>query len=229
MGFRVSCECGECLTVQGSDAGSAVSCRCGRRVVVPLVEELQTGRVLVSAATIERRIRRMIASGDLPADPLCARCGSPDVAGAVIADVECERYRVRTSGGFRFLPIPGLFWVYWREENRTEKLGHDTDVRVAFYLCDGCRQQLRNPGRVAYLVVGAVLIAAVALVAYLISWVGVLLFPLALGVPWWLRRRALGRRQRAVKQALRGVPVYRQLLNRYPQAVVVIPKEGQGG
>jgi hypothetical protein len=190
---------------------------------VPLLEELQTGRALISAATIERRIRRMISSGDLPADRLCARCGSTDVTRPVDANVECERYRTKTSGGFRFLPIPGLFWVYWREEKRTETLGRDTDVKVVFHLCDGCRQQFRDPGGWAWLIIAAALTAAVGVMVYLSSWAGLALLLVALGLPWWLRLRALKRRQRAIKQVLRVVPVYKQLLDRYPNALVVLP------
>jgi hypothetical protein len=225
MGYQVSCECGESVPVKETDAGSAVNCRCGRRVVVPLAEELQTGRILVSAASIERRIRRMIACGDLPPDQLCASCGEAAGARLVKARAECERYRTRTSGGFRFLLIPGLFWVAWREEKRTERLGRDTDVPAPFHLCDGCRQRFRASNGWIYLLVASVLAAAVALLVYLTSWVGVVLLPLALGLPWRLRVRALKRRQRAIKQALRRVPVYGQLLDRYPYAIVILPEE----
>jgi hypothetical protein len=224
MGYQVSCECGECLPVQEADAGSSVNCRCGRRVVVPLLEELDTGRVIVSAASIERRIRRMIASGDLPAGRSCERCETPDVGQRVNATIQCERYRSRTSGGLRFFYFPGLFWVYWNEEKRTEILGRDTDVPAPFCLCDECRNRLPRPRAAPYLLLTVGLTTAAALLISQTSWVGVLLLPLALGIPWWLLRRALKRRQRAIKQALRRVPVYRQLLDRSPQAVVVLPE-----
>ena len=143
----------------------------------------------------------------------------------MIANVVCERYSTRTSGGLRFLWLPGLLRITWREEQRTEILGHDTDVPAPFNLCDICRQQLGASSAWRYWLLAALLAGAGVLLLSLDSWAGIPFLTLAIILPYWLRLRAWQRQQRALKGLLRGVPVYGQLLAKYPQAVVVLPRE----
>jgi hypothetical protein len=75
MEFGVYCECGQCLPVVARDVGAAIHCPCGRRVVVPLLEEFRDHPVLLSAPTVERRVRRLVAEGVLPSTDACLRCG----------------------------------------------------------------------------------------------------------------------------------------------------------
>src|SRR5687767_5836821 len=98
MTLGVYCECGVCLPVAQDDAGSSRACACGRRVVVPLLDEFRDHPVLLSAATVERRVQRLIAAGVLPSTKYCLGCGS--VAAQVVnAALECERSTERTEGG----------------------------------------------------------------------------------------------------------------------------------
>jgi hypothetical protein len=130
MELGVYCECGQCVPVLEGDAGSALTCSCGRRVVVPLLEEFRDQAVLLSAPTVERRVRRLIAEGALPDTDACLRCGDA-TAEPVGIDLQCERYMAHTSGGQRFLIIPlvwGFLWATWREPERLEIRGRDTDV-----------------------------------------------------------------------------------------------------
>jgi hypothetical protein len=223
MDFGVICECGERLPVNERDADSKVTCRCGLKVVVPSLVELQERGVVVSAASVERRIRRMLAGGELPITGRCAGCGEEEAARVANAYVECEKSHTRTTGGFRFLVVPGLFWVAWNEEKRTEIIGRDTDVRTPFSVCPQCRRQLGKSRFWVYLLVAALLGVAGVLLLCLYPWVALVLFLLAFFLPEWLRVRAWERRQRTLRGLLRKVPVYGQLLDKYPFGVVVVP------
>jgi len=225
MAFDVYCECGQPLAVSESDAGSSLACPCGRPVVVPLIVELRARRVMTSAATIGRRIRRMIANNELPYAEECARCGDRMAARVVKTTVECERYRTRTTGGLRYIWIPFLFHMWWTEEERTELLGRDTDMPAPISLCLDCEKHLREPGVRRYWFVAVLLCAVSLLIMYAINWVGLILLPFSFALPYWLHRRAMARRQRALRKLLRVEPVYGQLLDRYPYGTVVLPVE----
>lgn len=226
MALGVQCECGICLPVAEEHAGSAITCSCGRRVVVPLLEEFRDRSLLLSAATLERRVQRLIAAGALPTRDACLKCG--DLKAQVVnVNLQCERYAARASGGLRFwiIPVPwGIHWAIWQEEKRVEIQGRDTDVRTPVAFCAACHHQLLAPTRSSYLWPG-VLLAAGAILGYFhlltgIGLVAVGLALLALKMPFALRSW-----QRELKGILRKVPVYRQVLERYPRAVVVIPTD----
>src|SRR5262249_47210618 len=134
MGLGVICECGQTLPIEERQAGTATQCDCGRRVVIPLADEFREKPVVPSATTIERRVERLIAAGSLPLPGPCCACGQGGSEEVVPATIECERYTTRVSGGQRFLLLLpllvfGVFaWVWWREEERLEIYGRDTDV-----------------------------------------------------------------------------------------------------
>jgi hypothetical protein len=224
MALGVYCECGLCLPVVEEDAGSSLTCSCGRRVVVPLLDEFRDHPVLLSAATVERRIRRLIAEGVLPGNAVCLRC-SDDKAQVMNVDLECERYSVRTHGGQRFLVIPliwGFLWATWREEKRVEVRGRDTDVPTPFALCAACQHQLRPPARSLYLLLGALLLAASGALGYFSPAIAVGTAAVGLALLVLMRAFAVRRWQRSLKGLLGKVPAYRQVLEKYPRAVVVL-------
>src|SRR5207253_2316210 len=113
----------------------------------------------------------------------------------------------------------------WWEEERVEIRGRDTDVAAPICLCAECCRQLRGPARSGSGFLAVALLAVSGLLAYfhLVSGVGLAVFGLALLV-WW-RRRVSRRRQRALKGLLRKVPAYRQILEQYPWAVVIMRNE----
>jgi hypothetical protein len=147
-----------------------------------------------------------------------------------VADVklECERYTARASGGQRFLIIP-LLWVTvlarWHEEERVEIHGRDTDVQTPIALCAPCHRQLRARKRSWYLLVAVLVLAIGGIIAYfhILTGLGVAALGLAVLALTW--QFAWSGRQRALKGLLRKVPVYRQVLERYPRAVVVVRSE----
>jgi hypothetical protein len=230
MDLGVYCECGRCLPVAEDDVGSSLTCPCGRRVIVPLLDEFRDRPFLLSAASLERRVQRMIAEGELPSTDGCIRCGEGRAAQEVNVTLECERYTARAHGGQRFLIFPSLWvgwlWVaWWREEEWVEIRGRDTDVPTPICLCAECRRQFRGPARPVSLLLAALLLAVSGLVGYFDVMAGVGLGAVGLVLLGWQRRRASNRRQRALKGLLRKVPVYRQVLENYPQAVVLVPQE----
>jgi hypothetical protein len=229
MTLGVLCECGRCLPVAQTDAGSVLSCSCGRRVVVPLLEEFRDQSVLLSATTVERRVQRLSAEGVLPRTDACLRCGGV-TAQAVDIDLQCERYTAHASGGQRFLIIPllwGFVWATWREPEQLEIRGRDTDVAAPIGLCAVCRGELRAPAA-SWQLLAVPLLAVSGIVGYFQLLASIGLAIVGLVVLMVTRRFALRRWQRVLKGLLRKVPVYRQVLAIYPDAVVVMPKEGPG-
>jgi hypothetical protein len=226
MDLGVTCECGQCVPVAERNAGSKVTCpHCRRMVVVPLMEEFRGRPTLPSATTLERRIQRLIAGGLLPATDACLGCGA---AGAppVNLRLECERSSTQFSGGRRFIILPapwGLVGASWREPVRVEVQGRDTNLYVLTPLCDACRRRLGAPALWWYLLPLAPLAALGAVVGYFGVGVGFAAVLLAgVGLLLLARRVSWGAWQRTVKGLLRKVPVYRQLLQKYPHAVVAV-------
>jgi hypothetical protein len=190
-------------------------------VVIPLMEEFRDRPLLLSAPTLERGVQRLVAAGELPL-PACLRCGDGAANGVEVV-LECERARARAGGGRRFLIVPGLFWMTWREEEWVEIRGRDTVVRTPVALCAECRGQLRGqatPGHLKSLLLTILLLAVSGLVGYFHLVAGVALAVVGLVVLGWLGPRVFRRRQQALKALLRRVPVYHQVLERYPWAVV---------
>lgn len=223
----VECECREVLPVP-EGATTSLRCSCGRSVIVSLVEEFDGRSVVLSAATLERRIRRLIAVEQLPPHRECAWCGSTH-AEPLDVRLVCEQTRSRVTGGFRFLRIPGLFWMFWREEERVENFGRENTVPVPLCACEMCARHVREPLRsnpmLLLTVVG--IIALSALVGYLSPITGALvamlsLIGLSVGLGW-RRFSTAARWQENLKSKLRQVSVYRQLLLEYPDAVVNLP------
>lgn len=233
-GRAVECECGELIPVTAGVPGP-LRCRCGRPVVVPLPEEFDGPTVLLSAATVERRVQRLLGAGHLPAGRGCACCGSPR-AGVLDVRVLCEASESRLTGGHRFLIIPGLFSVSWYEERRLEVLGRDNVIRTPVRSCDRCARRFRAPPSSALgyvLAAGALgaLAFGLTLLALLVGWVA--LIPVgacALGAVALLllmsrqRRAGLARWQGRCKAVLADTPAYAQLLREYPHATVLLAR-----
>jgi hypothetical protein len=228
MALGVYCECGRCVPVAEDDAGSSLTCPCGRSVVVPLLDEFRDHPVFLSAATVERRVRRLIAEGLLPGTAVCLRCGD-ERAQVVNVDLACERCTARAHGGQRFLVIPfplGFLWATWREDERLEIQGRDTDVPTPLALCAACRQQLGPHARSMYLLPAALLLVVGGALGHFSLAIGVSTAAVGLALLVLLRALAVTSWQRSLKGLLGKVPVYRQVLKWYPRAVVVLPDGG---
>jgi hypothetical protein len=225
MALGVYCECGRCLPVAEKDAGSSLTCSCGLKVVVPLWEEFRDCPLLLSAVTVERRVRRLLAEGILPGTAGCLRCGDGK-ADIVSVELECERHTVHSSGGPRFLIIPlpwGVHWISWREEQRIEVRGRDTDVSTPIILCAACHRQFHAPTRSSYVLLAVLLLAASGILGYFSLAIGIGTAAVGLVLLAVMRNLALRNWQRSLKDLLGKVPAYRQVLARHPWTVVVLP------
>lgn len=226
--LRVGCECGQWLPVEPTQAGSAVVCSsCRLRVEVPLLDEFREQPDLLSAPTLERRVRRLVARGELPPLGGCARCAA-GAADVTPINVVCERYTSRSGGGERFILIPffSLFvWAWWYEEEWVEIYGRDTDVPAPLCLCGPCREHFRGRSGRVYLAAAITGVVAGWLVGYasVAAGVGVGVAGVLGAVVW--RRLSRRARRRELLGLLCRVPAYRQVLADYPDAVAVLPSE----
>ena len=229
MAYTVCCECGKWLPIQLADAGSATKCSCGRRVEVPLLEEFEACADLLSATTVEARIFRLVATGDLPALGQCLECEAAGTRKVLRAVLDCERYTTHSEGGLRFLYIPFLFWAVWTEERRVEVRGHDTIVPAPVCVCGPCQKRLRQRRGLplTWILLAIFPMACILAFFHLAAGVLVAFAGLLVGLPVFglLRFLAHRRQQRSLRDLLRRVPVYRQMLDSYPGAVVVMPSK----
>ncbi len=230
MSYQVTCACGEQLPVTEGMAGLQLTCACGRSVTVPSRGELREQLGLPAyEPTAVQQIEHMLASGTLPPEGGCVRCGNPD-AEVLEAVAECEQARVRrweekvNIGASAFTLLFGGL-VY--EAKPGEVLGRDLYVPVPVRACRRCRP-LRIPAAVLLLLrVLALALLAVGLVVVIVSpLAGALVLAAAVGA-WWLARKLGGWQQTAIKNLLACVPVYQRLLEKYPFARVVWTRAGR--
>ena len=206
MGLGVYCECGTLIPVLKSQAEGAVHCPCGFRVVVPALEEFQDRSHLVSAASIERRVQRLIDAGVLPQDGGSVECGSADSAAVVSVKIDCKKFTIHRSGGDRFLLLPFItmfVWITWKEEKRIEIRGRDTEVAAPIRLCELCRLPRFHSKRMKFFGVIASLVLVTAMVSLLdvTAGIGAALLGL-IGISLW-RRIEFRSRQKALQGVLR--------------------------
>src|SRR5262249_12644933 len=139
-----------------------------------------------------------------------------------------ERASVHEEGGLRFIYIPFFFWMWWQEETQIVVRGNDTVVRAPICICDRCQRELREQKRSWSWIVPALLIPAGWGTAFFHLGAGLgLLAAGVLTVLTWIalsRRLAFKAKQKALKNLVSRVPVYRQMLASYPYAVVVVPR-----
>ena len=198
MNYYLPCECGRCLSIAATAAGSTAVCDCGRSLLIPKLSGL---RLSVGQEAYGRNtpgtIAQMIRSGELPSGEIC------DVSGQFTKDiaifcVECERVRVRgerwdaTGERMFFAAMFRLFFLGLigalvshiivpfrrsnRESNAPQEHGHQVVVQVPLYVC--------SPSHVR------------------------------------LKRRS----QRYLKRLLSQIPIYATLLKEYPEATVSFVK-----
>lgn len=224
-GWAVECECGKLLPVK-ERTGAALRCSCGRPVIVPAAEEFYERPVLISAATVERRVRRLIVAGRLPADRECACCGSLH-AGVLDTALVCELECGASLGRAGWLLVPELLCAAW-QEGRVQTLGRDNIVPVPVRACSECVTSLREPWRphwvylvgLAVVIRLALFVTTPTLAAFFGGWALLALF--FASVAWWDAYRAR-KWQREWKRLLGRVNVYDQLLREYPHATVMLP------
>lgn len=114
--YSVDCECQQMLEVHAGQAGTTIACSCGRDVPVPRLSEL---RVRAGEGQFESgvtsKIERMVSTGELPHGHACVVTGFP-TDDYVEIQVICERETYLPSdepevSGFGFLAIGGFLML----------------------------------------------------------------------------------------------------------------------
>jgi hypothetical protein len=160
-------------------AGTKRTCACGRVITVPPLHELRRQIGLRPyEVSPELVIEHMLASGELPADHACARCGAETDA-VVHVQAECERVQIRSGGEPTWLVFLSLLispllllGVLMRQRSDQKEYGKDKIYTLPLAVCRQCRSTLLNPAE--------------------------------------------------IRDALCRVPEYRQLLDKFPDAKVVV-------
>lgn len=151
MTYAVDCPCGTSIAVTASQAGSDVTCACGRTVRVPRLSELRSGAGLAAFESGPAdTVRSMLQSGELPWGNVCAVSGAPTFD-VLELYVECERTYVRGRHSplvmffvALYSPIIGLLML----KSRQELFGRDTYIRTPLRVDKACQGRLlRNAGQ----------------------------------------------------------------------------------
>jgi hypothetical protein len=144
MDYRLSCACGQQVTVNESAAGTTVTCPCGRAIDVPSWRELsiRSGR-RAPALSPELVIETLLAAGKVPFEPICARCGA-ETDRQVQVMAECERVQVKGGGlSWLTLTLSALFLpvlIFYRKSQVAH--GRDKVYWLPLPVCQPCQGQL---------------------------------------------------------------------------------------
>jgi hypothetical protein len=221
--FQLDCECGSAVTVTEAAAGREIDCSCGRTIKVPSFGELrQRAGLPANNVSPALMITHLQEKGELypPAD--CVWCGaeSDDV---LHFRVECERQWVKREGGFSWVlylvsPIAAIA-SYSREQTR--EFGKDTIFLLPVTVCPNCRGRLLAPPQRHIAVIARLLLLLTGLATvFFRALVGAALLA-GFVVTWLMARFWRKEPYDPLKGTLRKVPLYAQLLDRYPEAAVI--------
>ncbi len=151
--YSVNCECGIRLGVDARQAGSTISCECGRSISVTLLSVLRRSAGQSTKSTLEL-IEAMIRSGELPAEMVCPLSGrQPEET--VYFHIQCERSWVR---GGEPIDIGKLLLYYtlfgWigalmvsRKMQERQEFGRDTTVTVPVRISSEVRAKVYGTRR----------------------------------------------------------------------------------
>lgn len=155
MPYRLDCECGDCVVVEETAAGTTTLCRCGRAVVIPSLRELRRRSGLGEPdVSPELVVETLLLAGKLPEEDHCVLCGvATDTS--VCCRTECERARVQSGQPSLWHYLLGFLtfgWLgvviasLWAREDR--EWGKDRIFSLPLRVCDACRQRLTTPAEV---------------------------------------------------------------------------------
>jgi hypothetical protein len=177
MDFRLTCLCGQGVTVTEAAAETDIGCSCGRAISVPSLKEMRLQAGLpaydISPETI---IEHLLPLGQLPGSKACVGCGA-ETDHSIQVLTECERSWSSHSGGFSWMTLllsalffPFRVWLWQEAEER--EYGRDKVYSLPLPVCTGCKATLRG--------------------------------------------------RKAILQGLHKIPEYARLLDKFPDASVVI-------
>jgi hypothetical protein len=222
--FRIRCDCGKEHRVSARSAGSSLDCPCGRRVEIPSLSELrrQAGE---PAYSVKARwiLGDMLVKKQLPIRTRCAHC-ERETDQSIRVAVECERVWQKKSydspTNVAIVLIFGVWgWLFLRRRDERE-LGDDVMLVLPIRLCEVCRRDMGSVRSSPYLNVFAVglivagIVSAIAVSIWCLALVGVAL--LVRLTDAWIHSR----NRAQLHRLLRIEPLYAQLLDDYPKAIV---------
>jgi hypothetical protein len=77
MFYRISCECGDAVTVAETLAGTRMPCHCGRMISVPSLRELRRlSDSLQEEIPPEMEVESLLLANRLPEEDCCILCGA---------------------------------------------------------------------------------------------------------------------------------------------------------
>lgn len=224
--FKVSCNCGKSFSVSGGSAGAQLTCGCGRIVTVPSLAAL---RIAAGLSAIPRNpveiVQSMIAEGTLPpAQCICCLArGDEEIPFIAICEQEW-----RQSSRQHYLEwllvslvVPAAH-LFMRLDANNEVLGREVAVAMPIRLCPACLDRLPN-GRMARVVRTAkyLLVFSVVMVLFVsgLRWLAMPLIPLTLSLHFieWIMTAW---HRSAIRKLVGVVPEYRDVFQRYPEAIV---------
>jgi hypothetical protein len=149
MEFRVSCECGEVLSVTEGSAGQKLPCRCGRIVAIPRFRELQALAGAGPQLAPDFVIEQLLLAGKLPDQDCCLFCGTPTNE-VVHVVVECERAQVGQTGRsllwyvgvYLLFPLAAILTRAAEGPSQSTERGRDKIYSLPLRLCLECRENM---------------------------------------------------------------------------------------
>lgn len=236
MEFHLSCECGTEHVVDEGSAGAAILCACGDTFTVPSLAELRQAIGLSAMdVPLDLLIIDRVHSRDLPPHE-CAVCGSGSTSIWNLTAV-CEKTLKANSASVAvFSTVVVLLTALvsfgtvfaLREDDDdtpTQIHGRDTIVPVPLSLCDRCRGDFPGealPGFIRFAGIACFIAAGVAWLMY--GYTNLVPVLIAGGVVLPMVSTALvSRGQTKMKQTLCNVPIYEQLLTKYPNSIITQP------
>ena len=151
--YSVFCECGVTHPVSATQAGSTMTCGCGRSVDVPTLSSLRksAGESAIPSDTIET-IQAMIRGGELPSGDICPYSGRP-ANDTIFFHVQCERVWVRggeslESGNFAYMFLGWIGALIALQKLRPrEELGRDISLEVPLCISSDVRPTIMGMRR----------------------------------------------------------------------------------
>jgi len=160
MDYWVDCTCGNHIDVSAAQAGTSVSCRCGKVVQVPSLTELRRQSIAIDDdVSPEFVIRTVYGSGKVAVGGDACACCRAAAAERVLCTIEYEKPFFKRE---RFWPLWILFGVFSlpvmlyylavRRESRLLSEGRSVDVYVT--LCSKCQKSAPEKGMLEELLRG---------------------------------------------------------------------------
>jgi hypothetical protein len=233
MEFEFHCSCGKSHAIATSQAGTTLTCVCGREHVLPSLSELRrSAGIPVFQKSTSDSVWDALNSGDIEFGDRCLQCGdATDDLHAVWAI--CERSYLHVSGGVQ-LAIGGLIPVAEKELHE-EHRGRDVVVPLLMRMCKPCANRYMGGWLNNALRIIGWLFVAVALGIILLALarpVARIQVPLILSPPLLLAAVAMhviklwleSKSQAGLKATVCKVPDYERLLSEYPHAELAVAR-----